>query len=363
MKNLYTYFGLIDINNIDSPGHFLYQLGLIDSIKETFHRDTDNFDFYSYYPEHVIESAEIKEFPTTERGQLFTKYKNELIANTYYDINIIIQKIRNKEYENLYLKARFRNLSTLSKKWKDAFEFELIIDEAVAAGYLPHQIIILDTDLSLSDSFYDKYQFITTVIIPSIHFPGISSRFLDDCMMINMSSSTTIYKPISLFYGNIDTSNYKSGNSKSSILSDSLNWVNDITNMNEIPFYLICKPKEFQQFDRLHTYCILRNDRENIWNTLEISSIMLNITKEKYNDRQFIPARIFEAMIFGLVPVSYKFNWLCPAFSFNSLDDLSEIYKYLFECDEAGLKQAYKYFVDSYLNYCSSIKTLTVAPI
>ena len=77
---------------------------------------------------------------------------------------------------------------------------------------------------------------------------------------------------------------------------------------------------------------------------------MVNITKEKYNDRKFIPARIFEAIIFGMIPISYKFNFLCPAFSFNNLEDLSEIYIYLSECDDAGLDQAYKHFVNCYIN-------------
>ena len=42
----------------------------------------------------------------------------------------------------LYLKARFRNLSTLAKKWKDAHEFELIICAAIEAGYKKESIVI-----------------------------------------------------------------------------------------------------------------------------------------------------------------------------------------------------------------------------
>jgi hypothetical protein len=347
MKSLYSYFGLLDLHDIDSPGHSLYQLGLIDSIRESFMED--KFDFYSYYPEEVIESAQIKSFPSDERGDIFNKYKTELIENTYYDINLVIEKIRNKEYSKLYLKARFRNLSTLSKKWKDAREFELIIEAAVSAGYLPHQILILDTDLSLSQVFHEKYKCFVTIIIPSIDFPGISNKFLQECVDVNMSTYDKINRPVSVFYGNIDTSNYKAGNSKNSILFDSLDWVNNESNSKGVPFYLICKEKEFQQFDRERTYHVLRNDREHIWNTLEIGRVMLNITKDKYDERQFIPARIFEAMIFGLIPVSYKFDWICSAFSFNTLDDLYEIYAYLSECDDDGLKQAYKYFIDSYL--------------
>jgi hypothetical protein len=62
-------------------------------------------------------------------------------------------------------------------------------------------------------------------------------------------------------------------------------------------------------------------------------------------------------MIFGMIPISYNFEFLCPAFSFNEIDDLIEIYKYLQECDADGLKQAYQYFVKSYFNYTESIPT------
>ena len=48
MKALYSYFGLIDLHDIDSPGHSLYQLGLLDSIRQTFYHE--KFDFYCYYP-------------------------------------------------------------------------------------------------------------------------------------------------------------------------------------------------------------------------------------------------------------------------------------------------------------------------
>jgi protoheme ferro-lyase len=51
-----------------------------------------------------------------------------------------------------------------------------------------------------------------------------------------------------------------------------------------------------------------------------------------------------------MIPVSYKFDFLCPAFSFDTIEDLSEIYAYLNECDEAGLEQAYRHFINCYLD-------------
>lgn len=353
MKSLYTYFGLLDLHDIDSPGHSLYQIGLVDSLRETY--SEEKFDFYSYYPEDIINSADIQGFPKTQLGELFHSYRAELFAKPIHKIDDVLINVRNKEYANLYLKARFRNLSTLSKKWKDARDFENIIDAAIDSGYSKHQIRILDTDLSLSPNFIKKYEDHITILIPSIDFPGISRRFLEDCAEININSNKPALS--SVFYGNINTSNYKSGNSKSDILPESLAWISDyhssenyfghIENLSS--FYVICKESDFN-FTKVNTHNIKRNDRVKIWETLEDSRIMVNITKEKYDDHKFIPARIFEAMIFGMIPVSYKFNWLCPAFSFDNLDDLNEIYTYLSECDNAGLIQAYKYFVNSYMS-------------
>jgi hypothetical protein len=84
---------------------------------------------------------------------------------------------------------------------------------------------------------------------------------------------------------------------------------------------------------------------------------MLNVTKEKYAEVQFIPARIYEALIFGLIPVSYRFEFLSKTFSFTTVDELNEIYQYLHECDTAGLEQAYMTFVASYLKYSNSLST------
>ena len=51
MKSLYAYFGLLNLHTIDSPGHSLYQIGLMDSLRQTF--GIDQFDFFSYYPEDL----------------------------------------------------------------------------------------------------------------------------------------------------------------------------------------------------------------------------------------------------------------------------------------------------------------------
>ena len=352
MKSLYAYFGLLDLHTIDSPGHSLYQIGLVDSLRESF--GEEKFDFYSYYPEEVIKSTELNGFPETDLGKLFHKYRDELFDKPIHTINEVIQHISEKKYSKLYLKARFRNLSTLSKKWKDAKDFDRIIECAITAGYIKSEIIILDTDLSLSEKFIEQTKDFVTILIPSIDFPGISNMFLVDCVKLNLSKSKKGLN--SVFYGNIDTSKYKSGNSKSDILPDVLTWISHKHWSKDEDFYLICKKNDFDSLPNklLSTYHIDRKDRGKIWEILELSRVMVNITKEKYKESQFIPARIYEAIIFGMIPISYKFDFLCPAFSFETIDDLIEIYTYLSECEAAELSQAYKYFINSYIDYLTS---------
>jgi hypothetical protein len=347
MKSLYAYFGLLDLHDIDSPGHSLYQIGLVDSLRESF--GEEKFDFYSYYPGEIIKSASIQGFPDTQLGRLFHEYRTRLFDQPIHNIDEVLQLISQKAYSKLYLKARFRNLSTLSKKWKDSRDFDRIIECAIDAGYSKTDIIILDTDLSLSDTFVEQTKDFVTILIPSIDFPGISNMFLVDCIGLNIVQSKKGLS--SVFYGNIDTSKYKSGNSKSEILLDSLKWISRNHWSKDEELYLICKKNDFDSLPNMPSANhIDRKDRSKIWETLESSRLMVNITKEKYNDRKFIPARIFEALIFGMVPISYKFNFLCPAFSFDNLEDLEEIYIYLSECDTAGLDQAYKHFVNCYID-------------
>jgi hypothetical protein len=350
MKALYAYFGLLDLHDIDSPGHSLYQIGLVDSIRETF--GCEKFDFYSYYPEDVIKSAELNGFPDTALGKLFNSYRKDMFDAPIHDIGQVMEKISAREYSKLFLKARFRNLSTLTKKWKDARDFEWIIELAINCGYAKSDIIILDTDLSLPDSFFEKFSDKVTVSVPSIDFPGISNRFLRHCVEINLENKD-YFSHVSVFYGNIDTSKYKAGNSKNPILGQVIDWIENNRDARS-PLALICKESDYVGHEEKAVH-VVRNNRVGIWEMLELSTLMINVTKDKYDAAKFIPARVFEAMIFGMVPVSYKFEFLCKTFSFETIDDFVEIYKYLNECDAAGLEQAYVHFVDSYVNFSESI--------
>jgi hypothetical protein len=351
MESLYAYFGLLELHDIDSPGHSLYQLGLLDSISKNF--GDSSFDFYSYYPDPVIKNSIRSEFPNTELGKVFNKYQKKLISNEQ-DISLdqVLEKIKNKQYCTLYLKARFRNLSTLSKKWKDAKEFETIINVAISSGYPSSSIIILDTDLSLSELFTDKFSSQVTILQPSIDFPGISESFLEDCVSVNVKNYHTKEKSL-VFYGNIDTSSYKSSNAKDPILLEALDSLSFKKDDRLLPLTIISKSADFSKFSD-NTKCIERHHRCLIWDELENSTVMLNITKEKYNSNKFIPARIYEAMIFGMIPISYKFEFLSKTFSFETLEDLEEILIYLSECDSSDLIKAYLLFVSNYIKYANS---------
>lgn len=343
MKALYAYFGTIGLDRIDMPGHPFYQVGLMDSIAVEY--GVTQFDTVSYLKDNVIEDGDFTDYPTNEVGFIFHEYLEKL------KVKRIVREearalIREKKYDLLFLKARFRNLSTLSKKWDDAKFFEELIRLAKEVGYTRNEIVVLDTDLSLPDWFYKTYGDSVTILIPSIDIPGISERFLMSCFEYWKEAASQLKRwklddQTIVFYGNVDTSNYKAGNEKSSVLSEILKSISD---------HSCIISKSVIRGDR----DIHRREKSSIWNCLSQRAIMLNVSKDKYNSRQFIPARVYEAMIFGMIPVSYGFNWLCPTFSFQTPDELDEIYTYLSrDCsdNQADLFNAYSHFVKSYLEW------------
>jgi hypothetical protein len=352
MKALYAYFGLLDLHHVDSPGHSLYQLGLIDSLKKSF--GCKKFDFFSYYPAEVQLDAARPDslFPNTPLGSLFQEYRLELIEDYCITQSTLMERISEKKYDKLFLKARFRNLSTLAKKWKDARAFEKIIETALSAGYSRENIIILDTDLSLSDDFFQKYGSLVSIVTPSITIPGVSTEFLKRCVEIHSNDYNKNKLKTFIFYGNIDTSNYKAGNEKSAILPNVIEYLTYVCMPGQ--FTVISKAKDASALPE-EIRVVARADRPEIWKTLENGLVMINVTKEKYDNNRFIPARIFEAFIFGMIPVSYKFSFLGNTFSFENMEDLDEIVKYLMECSTEDLKKAYLHSFENYLKQLSDI--------
>lgn len=333
--SLYAYFGELGIFNDDIPGHTFYQLGLLDAISEKYNDKI--FDFHNYI--HDEPNITNPFYPSDEIGDIFKTYTARLINTYQIPYNLVIEKIKNHEYNTLFLKARFRNLSTLTKKFKDAAHFEEIIEVALASGYSPCSIVIIDTDLSLSQDFIKHINDLGLIHeIPSVTMPGIGNSFLKECMQVHArhANSEIMREPSIVYYGNLSFENYKEGHSKNIIITDIIKASDSLKMFNGDKFTLNVFTKRTATLDNLissleNGYIYSRSDRENIWQALSTSLISINVSKDLYLDRGFIPARVYESVIFGIIPVSYKqsFN---PAMEFNTIAEFFEICKFLYEC-------------------------------
>jgi hypothetical protein len=335
-KILYAYFGKLGIFDDDIPGHSFYQMGLLDAIRE---REGGNctFDFYSYLPNATHSKID---FPNDEIGQLNATLAKELIDEYCPSFNSVTDKMMANEYSAIYLKARFRNLSTLAKGFSDAKQFESLIKVAKALG-IP--VYILDTDLSLSDAFLDSqdlYGF--TRIIPSIDMPGIGSYFAKCCLDINRTRvSTSARAPKILYYGNLDFTNYKAGHHKNPIVLDLLDKLADHTLFNGDRLNVIHAGKPVS--DTRVSLQIPRTERKVIWHSFAESVIAsINISKDLYIEKGFLPARVYEAAMFGIVTVSFNDKSLHPAMGFNTVDEAVEQLTYLSEISDIDYFNLYQ---------------------
>jgi len=325
---LYAYFGNLGIFNEDIPGHSFYQIGLLDAIREREGEDC-KFDFYSYLP--VPEKQETL-FPDDEIGLLNEKYFLDMIADYRPAFDKIIDQIRMGRYQAIYLKARFRNLSTLAKGFNDAWQFEQLIKEA--AGVPDLKIYVLDTDLSLPDEFLESAgEYGVKRLIPSIDMPGIGANFLKDCMDIHKKQLIKANNAV-IYYGNLDFKNYKVGHEKNPIIIDLLSKLSTHKKFNTEGFSVTHagKPVELLQ---AAIKSIHRSDRESIWNSFGQSKASINISKDLYLERGFLPARVFEAIMFGTVTVSFADKTLHPSFGFTSVEQAIEQITYLSEIEAA----------------------------
>lgn len=347
-KSLYAYFGELGIFDTNIPGHTFYQIGLMDALSEKF--GTDQFDFLNYISDKYTSGSIDPEFPAGELGELMTRYSRKLINNYQISYPEVIEKIMNKEYDKLFLKARFRNLSTLQKKLKDAKIFEDIITTALEVGYAPENIIILDTDLSLSESFLNTIEELgLRREIPSITMPGMSKGFIDDCLQIhekNQDCRTTNL----MYYGNLSFDNYKEGHSKNPIINDIIQSVDSTQMFDGTPFTMSVAAKSdlslenwIGQMEKVSL--IAREDREFIWEHFSYSMVSVNVSKDLYLEKKFIPARVYESIIFGTIPVSYKWGQH-PAMTFETVEDFWEICKFLAECSRKDYLKILRHCAD-----------------
>jgi hypothetical protein len=349
-RALYAYFGQLGLFDDNIPGHTIYQLGLLDEISQSY--EVDGFEFFNYIDDdsRIPDSRPV--FPNDKIGEVFDKYCDSLIFDYRIQFGKVINRIQNKWYSKIFLKARFRNLSTLQKKLFDAARFEIIIQTALRAGYRPIDIIILDTDLSLSEEFLHKARELgLTIEIPSITMKACSKRFLDDCLKVHIAESWKRSDHIT-YYGNLSFENYKAGHSKDPIIRDIIDSIENVEKFNGDKFTLTVAAKVTQELEewiapKMQVVISSRHERAEIWNSLLHSLVSINVSKNLYLERGFTPARVYESLMLGVIPVSYKDPRLHPAMSFETVDEFFEICKFLSECSAEDYNKILSQMVSS----------------
>jgi hypothetical protein len=219
----------------------------------------------------------------------------------------------------------------------DASRFETIIQTAIKAGYKSHEIIILDTDLSLSEDFLQKAKELgLTIETPSVTMRACSKRFLKSCLDVHIAESWK--RPDHLtYYGNLSFENYKAGHSKDPIIRDIIDTVDRIEKFSGDKFTITVAAKVTQELEdwiapKMQVVITPRQERSEIWNSLLHSLASINVSKNLYLDKGFTPARVYESLMLGVIPVSYRDPRLHPAMSFETVEEFFEICKFLSEC-------------------------------
>ena len=229
--------------------------------------------------------------------------------------------------------------------------FENIISTALDEGYPPESIVIVDTDLSLSESFLETIRELgLSREIPSITMPGMSKRFIDDCLEIHEKSQEN--RPTNLmYYGNLSFDNYKEGHSKNPIIHDIIQSVDSVEMFDGTRFTMSVAAKKdltlenwIGKMDRVSL--IAREDRLPIWEHFSMSLVSVNVSKDLYLREKFIPARVYESIMFGVIPVSYKWGQH-PAMTFETVQDFWEICKFLAECSRKDYLKILRQCADS----------------
>lgn len=371
-RSLYCYFGFLGIHDVNIPGHSFYQLPLLTSIRQHLIEDeVSRFDIYYYLPNEIKNDAHRDQFPNTEFGNQHEAYADRLVARDLLDFEEILACIRNHRYDKIFLKARFRNLSTLSKKWKDAKEFEMILDCALDSGYEGSDIYILDTDLSLSAKFIKKLEEKNiNRVIPSIHFPTVTTQTASTFKSITKKYIEEGKRETfeGYYYGNLNFKNYKAGHSKNPIILEALKALTPpyegfFSSLGLPTVHLMGKVDQETLSQLPNTRTLERHQRKVIWEQMEKSWFSINVSKDLYLKEGFVPARVYEALIFGNIPISYspngEYEWLHPALTFKSAEDCVEIVKFLSEQSTADLLKIYEDCVE---NYCKHIMKFAFKP-
>jgi hypothetical protein len=326
---LYAYFGYLGTFSTDIPGHTFYQVGLIDQLCLT--HNIDKVDFYSYLSKDYV-SAEQRSpiWPTSPVTPVFESFTEKRIQSYNLEFAKVLENIEAGRYEKLFLKARFRNLSTLTKELTDAKQFEEIINLAIKTGQAD-KVVILDTDLSLEPEFVEFCESKgITFEIPSVDYPNVSLDFIKACEKVWLEEPTPFSQNNNiLYYGNISFGNYKAGHSKNPIVVDAIQTAANFKSFTGKGYTVSVAGKVDtkleSEFSEIGIGLIKRYNRAEIWAEYEKSALSLNISKDLYLDRGFYPARVYESLIFGSIPVSYGDYRIHEALGFKDLAKLEEI--------------------------------------
>lgn len=274
MKALYGYFGNITEHNLDIPGHPLYQLNLLDSLKNTF--KVDEFTIAYYYDYKQPEAVQV--LPEV-RQELFNSL-NLRFGNEQYL----------SEFDLILLKHRFRNASRLrDTNLTDVAAYERCLR---IAHELKIPVYVIDTDASITESFYRRFSDIK-----------ILSYFNESIYPRNISYTKISPTSEILFkFANVVQTSTK----QDCFVYDGNNYFKDLRLINLLntavadPFFkeiLIHGKgwpiKAFPRTERVQFY------KE----VLEKGKVTVNLTKPLYEKNCFVSPRIIEALMLGVIPI------------------------------------------------------------
>jgi hypothetical protein len=282
MKVLYGYFGNILEHNLPYPGHPLYQLNFLDSLRNAF--GIEKLDVFYYTDEKVDKNICIN---NEVRSKLFAK----LNPNIVNEVNV-------QDYDALFLKHRFRNASRLKDTHlHDVAVYEDLIELGLSKG-IPTYII--DTDASIINSFYKMFPGITIISFfdTSIYPPGISVKKISPTSEILLEEVNAIDKKVLPMF-TYDGNNYF----KDERLIECLGLVQK--NSARLQSVMLGKG-----WENLAPHIFSREDRMQFYAICQLSgTTSVNLTKPLYEENCFISPRIIESFILGefcLAPSGYS---------------------------------------------------------
>lgn len=376
---LYGYFGNLSPNLLDIPGHFMYQPFLMEEVASRYTDSDYSMDIYSYIEDKDLDISKPVVFSHYFPGinSLMNDWANkhlnsaargtaEEYCSPYVKLGTVISRIQAGFYDCLFLKARFRNPSTHAKKLYDVKKFENICKLATDNGT---PVIIVDTDLSLPDSFIenvinlnDNFRIIglgnvqkaypkldPSRILSSKPLYGISRHMLERVAASFEADPGVFHRKATinalLYYGNIAFSNYKANHTKNrEVLEYLIKLAEDLPKM----FGVIIGKVEDERFLSHGYFHLARNMRIGISELHQRARLSLNISKALYDATDFSPARITESWIHGIIPLSYSSNPNYqgnPGLVFTNYPELLECVKlYLMD---SSIEDYQKYFMQS----------------